>query len=297
MKNETRRIISFNPDYYPELVKLGRYNYNKAEKSLEEHIHHNRIEICYYDKGSQWFYVGDKRYLVKGGEAFLHFPGEVHGSGGFPEGKGRLYWLIIELSPLFPQSDQIIGNEIVYLCNELIRQKERHFTGTKEMKQILEEIFFVYRKSASKKMETIIIRTLVKRFLLLLLDCIQKKHSIIDQRLTHVLQYIDKHISTSITISVLADLCCLSESRFKNLFKEQTGFTPGDYIQRKRIQRAIQLLKQNPNITVSNVAYQFNFSSPQYLSSVVKKYTGLSPSILKGRKGEFEQITASWFAK
>lgn len=297
MKNDTRRIISFSPDYYPELVKLGRYNYNKAEKSLEEHIHHNRIEICYYDKGSQWFCVGDKRYLVKGGEAFLHFPGEVHGSGGFPEGKGRLYWLIIELSDLPLQSDLIIGNEIVYLCNELIRRKERHFTGTKEMKQILEEIFCVYRKSARKKMGIISIRTLVKRFLLLLLDCIQKKHSVIDERLTQVLHYIDKHISTPITISVLADLCCLSESRFKNLFKEQTGFTPGDYIQRKRIQRAIQLLKQNPDITVSNVAYQFNFSSPQYLSSVVKKYTGLSPSILKGRKGEFEQITALGFAK
>jgi len=290
MNNHARKIISFSRNYYSEIMQLGRYNYNKAEKSLEEHIHPNQIEICYYDKGSQWFCVGDERYLVKGGEVFIHFPGEVHGSGGFPEGKGLLYWFIIDLSELSSQSNQLVGNDIVFLCNELIRRRERHFTGTREMKQILEEIFCVYRKSAYSKLGIISIRTLTKRFLLLLLDCIDKKHSVIDERLTQVFQYIDKHISTPITISVLADLCCLSESRFKNLFKEQTGFTPGDYIQRKRIQRAIQLLKQNPDITVSNVAYQFNFSSPQYLSSVVKKYTGFSPSILKGQKGTLEHI-------
>lgn len=297
MKNDTRKIVAFDRDYYPELVKLGRYNYNKAEKSLAEHIHHKQIEICYYDKGSQWFCVGEERYRVKGGEVFLHFPGEVHGSGGFPEGKGRLYWLIIDLSQLSILPGQPIGNEIVYLCNELIRRNERHFTGTKVMKQILEEIFFIYRKSPREKLGVISIRTLVTHLLLLLLKCIDKKHSNIDERLTEVLQYIERHISTPIPISALADYCCLSESRFKNLFREQTGFTPGDYIQRKRIQRAIQLLKQNPGITVSNVAYQFNFSSPQYLSSVIKKYTGLSPSTFKDRNGELEQISALGFAK
>lgn len=283
MKKNARRIISFDREHHADIMQLGRYNYNKAEKSLEEHIHPNQIEICYYDKGSQWFCVGDERYLVKGGEVFIHFPGEVHGSGGFPEGKGLLYWFIIDLSALSSPDDSINSNDIVFLCNELIQRRDRHFPGTKEMKQILDEIFCEHRKSAYSKVSMISVRNLAIRFLLLLLNCIDKKHHVIDVRLTQVIDYIHKHISTPITVSVLADLCCLSESRFKSLFKEQTGFTPGDYIQRQRIQRAVQLLKQNPEMTVSNVAYQFNFSSPQYLSSVVKKYTGLSPSIIKRR--------------
>lgn len=291
MAVETRKVINFSRDFYPDLVALGRYNYNKAEKSLAEHTHPNRIEICYYDKGTQWFCVGDVQYLVKGGEVFLHFPGELHGSGSFPEGKGRLYWFIIEIADLSDDADQIGRNEIAYLCNELIRQRERHFIGKKEIKQILDEIFYIYRQSGLDRIGIIHIRTLTQRFLLLLMDCIQKKQSAIDHRLNQVLQYIHDHISTKITIATLAGLCCLSESRFKNLFKEQTGFTPGDYIQRIRIQEALQFLKENPDITVSQVAYRFNFSSPQYLSSVVKKYTGIPPSILKDRSEELEHIT------
>ncbi len=286
-----RKVINFNRERYPEFVTLGKYNYTKAEKSLAEHIHPNRIEICYYDKGSQWFCVDQDRYLVKGGEVFLHFPGELHGSGGFPEGKGQLYWFIIEVPPATRSSALMAGNEIGYLCRELITQRERHFSGKKEIKQLLEEIFYVYPRSGSRQLGVIQIKTIAQRLLLLLLDCIPKKHAAKDSRLEQVLLYIEENISSNITLSELADQCCLSESRFKGFFKEQTGFTPGDYIQRTRIQKALQVLAECPDATVSSVAYQFNFSSPQYLSNVVKKYTGQPPSALKAHRRIAEQLS------
>ena len=105
---KTRKIIDFRKNGYDDLIVLGKYNYNRTEGNLADHVHHNMIEICYYDKGSQWFCVNDKRYLVKGGDVFIHFPGELHGSGGYPEEKGLLYWLIICLPPALSFSD---GND------------------------------------------------------------------------------------------------------------------------------------------------------------------------------------------
>ena len=47
-----------------------------------------------YDKGSQLFYaVDDEKYLVTGGDIFIKFPGETHGSGGYPE--RVLYWTLL----------------------------------------------------------------------------------------------------------------------------------------------------------------------------------------------------------
>lgn len=279
-----RKVIDFNRELYPDFVALGKYNYTKAEKSLEEHVHVDRIEICYYDKGSQWFCIGKERYLVKGGEVFLHFPGELHGSGGYPEGKGQLYWFIIEVPPIVHSPLTMTGGEIAYLCRELIDRGERHFAGKREIKQLLEEIFFVYPRLGFQLLGTIQIKNITQRLLLTLLDCIQKKRSSTDDRLQQVLRYIEEQISTNITISELADRCCLSESRFKSFFKEQTGFTPGDYIQRIRVQEALQVLKDSPDTTITSIAYRFNFSSPQYFCNVVKKYTGLPPNALKSRR-------------
>ena len=152
--------------------------------------------------------------------------------------------------------------EIGYLCSALIDQGERHFMGKREMKQILEEVFITYHRAGHQPLGIIRINMLVQRFLLLLLDCIERKRTGPDERLTNVLNYIDEHISTNISLACLADLSCLSESRFKNLFKEQTGFTPGDYIQRVRIQRALKMINNDSGITISQVAYQLNFSSP-----------------------------------
>lgn len=268
---------------------LGKYNYNKAENSLEDHTHENMIEICYYDKGSQWFSVGNNRYLVKGGDVFIHYPNEVHGSGGHPEGKGRLYWFIINV----PQNDRKNTNEISNLCAMLINQRERHFLGKTEIKQILEEIFIAYDRNGHHPLEIIRINTLVQRLLLLLIDCIERKRSNADQRLKNALTFIDDNIASNISLAMLADISCLSESRFKNLFKEQTGFTPGDYIQRVRIKKALAIMSNDPDTSISQIADRLNFSSPQYLSNVIKKYTGSTLSALKRNSVNNDQSTFS----
>lgn len=263
---------------------LGRYNYKKAEKELSEHIHKGMLEICYYDKGSQIFEVENTKYLVKGGDVFIHYPDEKHGSGGFPEEKGQLYWIIISL-PRKVNNSYNDSRDLAFLCNKLIAFNKRHFKGNKTLKKILEEIFILFKKNENKNIKHIRINVLTKLFLLELLDCAGQNNKVTDDvRLNKILTYIDNNIASRINISTLAKEINLSESRFKSLFKELTGFTPGDYIQRKRVEKAVALIKQNPDTPLTDIAYELNFSSSQYFSTVVKKYAGKSPEALKKEK-------------
>lgn len=270
-----RKIIDFRKYGFKDLLVLGRYNYNKLQNKLQSHVHKGMIEICYCDKGSQYFEVEGKQYLVKGGDVFIHFPGEVHGSGEHREEKGTLYWLIIRINKP--------GNSCLSsLCHYLIEKQQRHFKGGKAIKGKIEDIYNAVKKSSPPHIKKIRVQLLTQLFILGLLDLIdEEKQETDNERLNKILDYIDATIHSSITISSVAKEFNLSQSRFKILFKELTGFTPGDYIQRKKVAYAIEKMQAEPEISLSDIAYQLDFSSPQYFSTVMKKYTGKSPSMIK----------------
>ncbi|AOW11178.1 AraC family transcriptional regulator [Flavobacterium gilvum] len=279
-----RTIIDFQKSGYIDLCVLGRYKYNKAEKKLEEHVHEGMIEICYYEKGSQLFVVNNKKYLVKGGDIFIHFPGEIHSSGGAPEGKGSMYWLIIKTTYNNPKTGDLTCANVSSLLRELIDLNIRHFHAGNEAKKILEAIFQNEASKENKTIKNIRTELLLQTFLLQLFDIVVKrKEKIVDQRLHSVLDYISTNLTEDISITMLAKETNLSESRFKNWFKTNTGFTPADYIQRQRVFKAIEIIQEQPDISLATLAYSLNFSTTQYFSTVMKKYTGKTPTQIKAK--------------
>jgi AraC-like DNA-binding protein len=276
-----RTIIDFKKLGFKQLRVLGKYNYSKAEGGLSEHVHKGMLEICYYDKGSQTFSVGNKEHLVRGGDVFLHYPNEKHSSGGYPEEKGCLYWMIISLSGKENGLDHDT-RDISQLCDRIISQHKRHFKGSMSLKKTFEEIFSACKKNEDEFIRRIRINMLARQFLLELIDCSAKNEKETDSaRLNKVLDYIDNNIDSSISVARLAREINISESRFKGIFKEFTGFTPGDYIQRKRVDKAISIIKGNPQLSFADLAYELHFSSPQYFSTVIRKYTGMPPQSLR----------------
>ncbi|MGB8353022.1 MAG: AraC family ligand binding domain-containing protein, partial [Chthoniobacteraceae bacterium] len=65
----------------PEVIMLGRYNYSRARDGLVAHSHPGCLEICYLAKGTQLYRVGGHEYVLTGGDVFVTFPDEQHGTG------------------------------------------------------------------------------------------------------------------------------------------------------------------------------------------------------------------------
>jgi AraC-like DNA-binding protein len=276
----TRTILDFTKSDLTDLVVLGRYNYNKTEDILENHRHPRMIEICYSDKGSQWFAVEQQRYLVKGGDVFIHFPDELHGSGGHPEEKGCLYWFIIKAPD---GGKKKVLSTTGYLVNELIHKNRRHFRGDGTIKKMLDEIFKVSRLDGESQQMLEIKTTLLTQFFLLkLIDLANKKTNDTDnERLRKIYDLIERRITQNLTIETLANEVNLSESRFKNWFRDLSGFTPLDFVQRRRVEFAVLKIKEKPHINFKDLAFELNFSSQQYFTTVIKKFTGKTPSEIK----------------
>jgi len=68
-----------------------------------------------------------------------------------------------------------------------------------------------------------------------------------------------------------------SRARMFDLFKAQTGLTPNDYLQRLRVEKAQELLRQT-TLSVTEIGLETGFSSGQYFSTVFARYAGVSPT-------------------
>lgn len=69
-------------------------------------------------------------------------------------------------------------------------------------------------------------------------------------------------------------------SQLSKLFSEIEGNTIEHYTIEQRIERAKELIVYN-ELTLSQISYQLNYSSPQHLSKQFKQITGLTPSTFK----------------
>lgn len=69
---------------------------------------------------------------------------------------------------------------------------------------------------------------------------------------------------------------CISRSLLHVKMKSLVNISMGDYIRRKRIDKACQLLRQGYN--VSETTYRIGFADPNYFSKIFKKHMGMSPT-------------------
>lgn len=84
------------------------------------------------------------------------------------------------------------------------------------------------------------------------------------------------------SVKYCAGELCLSPNYFGDLIKKETGKTALEYIQRKIVSMAKELLLL-PSNSVSQVSYQLGFQYPQHFTRVFKKATGITPNEWRGR--------------
>jgi AraC family transcriptional regulator len=80
-------------------------------------------------------------------------------------------------------------------------------------------------------------------------------------------------------------------SHISKLFSEIEGNTIEHYIIEQRIERAKEFIIYN-ELTLSQISYELNYSSPQHLSRQFKQITGLTPTTFKkiGRRKKLDTI-------
>jgi AraC-like DNA-binding protein/ligand-binding sensor protein len=95
--------------------------------------------------------------------------------------------------------------------------------------------------------------------------------------ITRAKEYIQEHQTENLRLGNVAKAVNTSTFYFCKMFKKVTGINFTDYLSRVRIEKSKNLLL-NPNLRVSEIAFEVGFQSLTHFNRVFKKILGQSPT-------------------
>ena len=96
-----------------------------------------------------------------------------------------------------------------------------------------------------------------------------------NKKMIDVIDYLNEHLTDDLSIDFLAETFYLSRYHLMHAFKEETGYTIGNYLSTKRLLLARDRIRQGEPIT--NVCYECGFRNYSTFSRAYKKNFGCSP--------------------
>lgn len=101
------------------------------------------------------------------------------------------------------------------------------------------------------------------------------------RKILPAVQSIEKDFVADCSVAYLANLCCMSESGLRRLFREYVGVSPIDYRNGIRLDRAEQLIASG-ECSVSEAAAQVGFSNLSFFYRLYKRRFGRAPAGARG---------------
>jgi AraC family transcriptional regulator len=100
------------------------------------------------------------------------------------------------------------------------------------------------------------------------------------RRLTRVLDYVRVNLDRDLSLSELATVAGVSPSHFKTLFRKSVGVPVHQYVVRRRVEHAAELLRQK-NTPLADVALQAGFANQSHMARWTRRILGVSPAELR----------------
>lgn len=98
-----------------------------------------------------------------------------------------------------------------------------------------------------------------------------------DERIFPAIEYIQNHYHEKISVSKLAELCCISKTYFSKLFSRIKKQSLTEYITKYRIEKAKELLIHT-YFTIQHISELVGFYDHPYFHRSFKKITGKTPN-------------------
>ncbi|QNL49378.1 AraC family transcriptional regulator [Olivibacter sp. SDN3] len=157
-----------------------------------------------------------------------------------------------------------------------------HFTNNKELAASLNRLIKISMEEDKAKdaladlaLKYLLLRVIQTQNLVAL-----EENKIQGHRLTPAIRYINEHLTEKITIEKLAKESCMSRSAFFEIFKQELGLSPTDYIIRERMELAKRLMADE-SLSISDICYRSGFNNPNYFIRLFKRSEGFTPNIYR----------------
>lgn len=296
-----RGTYPFRPLEDGELEGISSVGYWDAltEQDWGLDWHRNEgVEFSFIEGGSNPFLVGGKEYLLTSDTLTITRPWQPHKVGNPTVDIGRFYWLIIDVGVRQPHQEWVWPDWILLNKNDIreltkfLRQNEQPvWKVNQEIRECFQYIGAALRKHKIEEDKESYLKLYINKLLILLLDMYRRGKVDLNESLTEsirtteiFLQNLKDSIGEPWTLESMAKQCGMGTTRFVHYCKQVTNLTPMQYLNYLRINQASEMLVQNLEKSIIDIALECGFATSQYFSTVFKKYHKCSPLTFRKKK-------------
>ncbi|MEK3785210.1 AraC family transcriptional regulator [Paenibacillus sp. FSL K6-1230] len=107
-------------------------------------------------------------------------------------------------------------------------------------------------------------------------------HEVRNEAMQKAIQLINEHFTEPLQVHNLAAAVGYSVQHFQRLFQQEYGTSPHQYLQNLRLQRAVQMITEDPELPVQDIALHLGMET-NYFIRVFRKAYGCTPGVMKER--------------
>ncbi len=156
-----------------------------------------------------------------------------------------------------------------------------HLTAASRPVRLLQQIYEEAR--AGRISDPYLASSYVYQFVTELVRYSLGSHADWPDKVKRAAQIIESRYASMLSLEQMADELGWSKYHFLRMFAASVGMTPGDYLNRIRTERAMELLRTTSH-SVEQIAEQVGYSSGSYFIKAFRRLTGLTPGMF--RRGE-----------
>jgi AraC-like DNA-binding protein len=255
----TRQIYITDIGYYPK----ARYHYMERASGISQHI------LIYCVEGSGWIEVNKKRTEIVPSRFVVIPAGVPHKYAANEKDEWTIYWIHFK------------GDIAGYVVDLILQNTKNHkpdLTYNENRIKLFEEIYYNLEKGYSGD-NLRYVNMIFYHFLSSILY--EEKFNYVENKkekdiIALTIELMQQKIHTIFTLQEFADFAQLSVSHFSAVFRERTGYSPIEYFNHLKIQKACQYLLFT-NMTVKEMASNLGVDDQYYFSRMFSKLMGISP--------------------
>ncbi len=269
------------------LVREWGWSARREAGWLREHVNRG-YEVTFATEGEfTWEIVSGPRLRLTGGHVCLTQPDLAHCGAQELMTPGTLFYLVVaprargarRHTPFEPDQLARIDRALSQAGNAVTR-------ADPYLPALFESLRRAFADLDARRDETLLLpwtRALVCQILLATVRSFRAPApEPSSPPVRRAIRFLEAHLAEELPMARLAAEAGLNRSRFYETFRQETGLTPADFLQRRRCARAAQLLRETDQ-PVTAIALDCGFRTSQYFARCFRKYAGLAPSAFRSR--------------
>jgi len=271
VKRETRSV--FTPENTPRLVYVSRTLPADQVHHRILHAHQDLAEVLMVCGGTGRYLVGGTFYEVKAGDLLVYNSGVVHDE--FCEEENAVFSYCVAVAGLrLPglRENALIADDAPALYQTGAEAGDLRLLCDMMYRALLED------RAGCEILCRHLMMALLGRVLLLTGDTPRPDQGELEPKSLgrQVQAYIDRHFSESLTLQDMGNALHASPYYLSHVFKETSGYSPTQYLLRRRIGEAQNLLIST-DLSMAQIAERVGFETQNYFNLQFSKHVGMPP--------------------